>query len=111
MSGSSWNPDDALGQSVDWSAGIIPGTTTQADPNASGVAGSAGVMLGTGTGQAGVAPVTGGGGGMIGDGTTAVWDWLNRPFNTPMSAVDITLLVGMILIAILLWNLVLYHIR
>jgi hypothetical protein len=45
------------------------------------------------------------------DALSRVWAWLNRPFSTPMSPVDIGLLIGVILIAILFWNLLLYHIR
>lgn len=94
--------------SVDWSAGVLPGTTQNADPNAPGVAGSAGWAVGTGTGQLGVVPVTGGGSmGAVAE----VWSVLNRPFTGDMSSVDVFLLVGVILVAVVMWNLILFHIR
>jgi hypothetical protein len=105
MSGSMWSASD----NTDWSAGVLPGTTSQADPNAPGVAGSAGLAIGTGTGQAGVVPITGGASGM--GAVQEVWSVINRPFTTPMSAIDVFLLVGVILVAVVLWNLVLFHIR
>jgi hypothetical protein len=93
---------------VDYSAGILPGTTQQADPWQSGVAGSSGVSMGTGTGQNGSVPV---GDGMDGGFVAPVMDFLNKPFTTPLSKADVFLLVGTILIAVLLWNLILFHIR
>lgn len=110
MSGSMFDQGNDLATDVDWSAGIIPGTTSQADPGASGVAGSAGVAVGLGTGQQGISPVTGTGGGMNG-AVQHVWQWLNTPFTTPLDAVQITLIVGVVLVAAVIWNLVLYHIR
>ncbi len=108
MSGSMWNPTDALGAAVDWSAGTIPGTTSNADPGAAGVAGSAGLTLGTGTGQQGIVPVAGAGGmGAVQE----VWSLINHPFTTPLSAADVFLLVGVILVAVVAWNLILFHIR
>lgn len=99
-----------LAPPVDYSAGIIPGTTQQADPFAYGVAGSAGVSLGTGTGRLGVQHADAGGS-MGGNPFVAVWDWINRPFKTPLSPLDVAMLVGVILIAVIAWNFVLYHIR
>ena len=92
--------------------GILPGTTTQADPWAAGVAGSTGTALGTGTGAHGLQPASGliGGGGM-GDALNQVWSFLNTPFSSPMDATSLFLIVGTILIAIVVWNLLLYHIR
>src|SRR5277367_5552470 len=92
-------------------AGILPGTTTNADPNASGVAGSTGTMLGTGTGRFGLVPVAGLIGGGVGNALNEVWTWLNTPFTEPMDAATLFLIVGTILVAIIVWNLVLYHIR
>lgn len=40
-----------------------------------------------------------------------VTDWLHHPFATPLDTLDVFLLVGIVLIAIVAWNLVLYHIR
>jgi hypothetical protein len=90
------------------SGGILPGTTGQADPFAAGVAGLSGVSLGTGTGQQGHQTVGGNG---MGNPFVTVWKWLNTPFTTPLSPYDIALLVGIVLISIIAWNLVLYHIR
>jgi hypothetical protein len=90
-------------------AGIIPGTTGAADPfSAHPTAGESGIASGTGSGQHGFTLI---GGGSMSDALSRVWAWLNRPFSTPMSPVDIGLLIGVILIAILFWNLLLYHIR
>lgn len=36
---------------------------------------------------------------------------LRRPFDTPMSPLTVFLVVGAIIVSIVLWNLVLYHIR
>ena len=98
-----------LAPPVDYSAGILPGTTGQADPDAWGVAGSAGISLGTGTGQHGVEHVTMGAG--MANPFVAVWQWLNTPFKTPLAPGSIILLVGVILVSVLLWNMILYHIR
>jgi hypothetical protein len=45
------------------------------------------------------------------DAVNDVWEWLNTPFKQPMSAVGIFALVGSAIVAIFLWNLILYHIR
>lgn len=93
-------------------AGVLPGTTTQADPWAAGVAGSTGTVLGTGTGAHGLQPVTGlGEGSGMGGALNEVWTFLQTPFSSPMDATSLFLIVGTILIAIVVWNLVLYHIR
>ena len=94
---------------TDYSAGILPGTTFAADPSAGGVAGTSGVGLGTGTGQQGHAVIEGGG--MSGNPFVAVWSWLNKPLTTPLSPYDVFLLIGIILIAVIAWNMILYHIR
>lgn len=109
MSGFLSDASDQLGAEVDWSAGVLPGTTTQADPWQSGVAGSSGVSLGTGTGQQGQVPVEGAG--MDNGLVQPVLNFINKPFTTPLSKADVFLLVGTVLIAVLLWNLILYHIR
>jgi hypothetical protein len=91
--------------------GVLPGTTINVDPaSAFPVAGQAGVAAGTGTGAHGITPLTGGSGAMT-DALDQVWDWLNEPFTRPMSPTGIFLTVGAVLIAILIWNLILYHIR
>jgi hypothetical protein len=95
---------------IDYSAGILPGTTRQADPSMPGVAGATGVSLGTGTGSHGSVGVDTGDNTM-GEGIAAVVDWINRPFTTPMSKTDVFLLVGTVLFAIVAWNFILYHIR
>jgi hypothetical protein len=100
---------DTLAAEVDWTAGILPGTTSQADPWQSGLTGSSGIALGTGTGQQGQVPM--GGSGMGSGIVQPVLDFLNEPFTTPLSKADIFLLVGTILVAIILWNLILFHIR
>lgn len=90
--------------------GILPGTTGAVDADSAfPVAGDTGLASGTGTGQYGINPDLGGT--SMGDAISSVWDWLNKPFRTPMSPIDIGLLIGVIIIAILVWNLLLYHIR
>lgn len=96
-------------QPTDWTAGIAPGTTQNVSPNAPGIAGSAGTALGIGTGRFGFQTVAGDA--MDNNPFTAAWNWLNKPFTTPLSSAEIFLLVGVVLVAILLWNLILYHIR
>jgi hypothetical protein len=95
---------------TDWSGGIMEGTTQQADPTAAGVAGSSGLMLGTGTGQAGV-QLLDASGASNGNPFVAAWSFLNKPFKTPMTMTGVFLLVGTVIVAIVLWNLILYHIR
>lgn len=91
-------------------AGIVPGTTGNADwlP---GTTGTTGMMLGTGTGQQGIVPAMGTLGGTVGGAVQDVWHWLNEPFTTPLSFAGLFLIVGAVLVAIILWNLILYHIR
>lgn len=96
---------DALG-------GILPGTTGNLDPgSAANPAGSAGLALGTGTGMHGVIPMASNLGGGIANVITEFDDWLKTPFKTPMSPAGVFLLVGVILLAILGWNMVIYHVR
>lgn len=92
--------------------GVLPGTTGTVDPgSANKPTGSAGWALGSGTGQHGVIPVvqdiTGGVKSVVND----FWGWINKPFTTPMTPGSLTMIVGTIIVAILLWNLVLYHVR
>lgn len=91
-------------------AGIVPGTTGAVDPfSAHPTAGEAGTATGSGTGQHGLAPILSGG--TMADTVSGLWNWLNTPFQRPMSPVTIFAITGSILIAIVLWNLILYHIR
>lgn len=92
-------------------AGVLPGTTGFADQAMPGVAGSAGLVEGTGTGQHGVAPILGQIGGGVGTAFQSVWDWLNTPFKTPLRPTDIFLLIGIVIVGVILWNIFLYHIR
>ena len=102
---------DAYSEDVASQLGIMPGTTSNVDPSsAAPVAGATGLTLGTGTGQHGVVPQANGGGGML-DAFQDVWEWINRPFKYPMAPLDVFLLVGTVLVALILWNLILYHIR
>jgi hypothetical protein len=101
----------ALNPAVASSLGIMPGTTGNADPSSTmGIAGATGITLGTGTGQQGLLPQASGGGGMM-EAVQDVWQWLNTPFKSPMAPTDVFLLVGTVLVALILWNLILYHIR
>lgn len=98
--------------SLSASLGILPGTTINLDPSSAyPFAGSTGEAAGTGTGQHGVAPSLSSNGGGMGNGILSVWDWLNQPFQSPMSIVDVMLMVGVVIVSILLWNLILYHVR
>jgi hypothetical protein len=47
----------------------------------------------------------------MGNPFVAVWQWLNTPFSTPLSPASVAVLVGVILVSVIVWNLVLYHIR
>lgn len=93
--------------------GLAPGTTANLDiSSAYPFAGSTGIAAGTGTSQHGIAPLlSGGSGGTVSDAINGVWEWLNTPFNSQMSIVTVFGVVGAILVAIILWNLILYHVR
>lgn len=92
-----------------YSAGILPGTTVNADPDAPGVAGTSGSGLGTGTGRLGYQTIAGG---AVGNNPFVnAWKFVNEPITTPLSAVDVFVLIGTVLVSILLWNLILFHIR
>jgi hypothetical protein len=91
--------------------GVLPGTTGNVDPSSAWpIAGATGITAGTGTGQHGVTPMGNGNGGIT-DAFQDVWEWLNTPFRSPMAPTDIWLLVGVVIVSIILWNLILYHIR
>lgn len=92
--------------------GIAPGTTQQVDPSSAyPFAGSTGVASGTGTQQHGIAPLLSGTGGTVSNAINGVWEWLNTPFNSQVSIVTVFGYVGAIAVAIILWNLILYHVR
>ena len=92
--------------------GLLPGETMNADPSSAyPIAGSTGIAMGTGTSQHGIAPLLSGTGGTVSDGINSIWEWLNEPFNSRMSIVTVFGYVGAILIAIIAWNLLLYHVR
>jgi|SRR5262245_963493 len=92
--------------------GIMPGTTGQVDAySAFPIAGDTGVAKGQGTGQHGVSPVTETSNGAVANAFTDVWAWINRPFTHAMSPFDVFLLVGVVIVAAIAWNLILYHIR
>ena len=91
--------------------GVMSGTTSQVDQSSAWpIAGSTGVALGTGTSQHGITPLIGSGGSMSG-AINGVWAWLNKPFTTPFSPVTTFAAVGAVIVAILLWNMILYHVR
>ena len=93
---------------------FLPGTTVQADPSSAfPIAGDAGVAYGFGTGQQGISPSPGDDAGSMNpfNAIPMVFDWLNRPFKVPMSPVTLALAVGVVIVAIIFWNFILYHIR
>lgn len=97
---------------VAFDLGVLPGTTGNVDPSSAWpIAGQAGQAIGGGAGQYGFKPLATMGDGTVQDAVNSVWSWLNAPLSQPMSPTGIFLLVGTILIAIILWNLILYHIR
>jgi hypothetical protein len=109
MSGSIFTDDPAsVVPATNWFAGTIPGTTGNVDPNAQGIAGSSGIAYGTGTGQNGQVLAKGQ---TMGSGVTGIYEWLNAPFSTPLDPISVVLLVGIVLVAIIGWNFVLYHVR
>lgn len=93
--------------------GIMPGTTGNLDPSSAALpAGTAGVALGSGTGQHGTIPIQSSN---LGAGVTSAiqefWDWINEPFTTDMSPASVMILVGVVLVSIVAWNFILYHVR
>jgi hypothetical protein len=92
--------------------GVIPGTTINSDPSSAyPIAGSTGIASGTGTSQHGIAPLLGGTGGTVSDAINSIWEWLNTPFSQQMSIVTVFGYVGAVIVAIIAWNLLLYHVR
>lgn len=68
----------------------------------------AGYALGTGTGPHGIVVPSNPPTPM---GLGSVFSWLNKPFSTPLSATDLFLITGVIIVSIIAWNLILFHIR
>jgi hypothetical protein len=101
----------SLSPDVDWQAGVLPGTTQNADPSAAAVAGSFGAVAGSGTGRYGLLPLATGGTGTVGTAINDVWQWLNAPIKQPLAPASLALIVGIIIVAVIAWNLILYHIR
>lgn len=92
--------------------GVLPGTTGQVDPSSAyPIAGSTGIAVGTGTSQHGVAPMLGNGNGGVAGAIEDLWNWLQTPFTTSMSPTSVFLLVGIVVVSIIAWNFILYHIR
>lgn len=83
------------------------GTTGMLDPGTAGGAGSAGLSLGTGTGQQGTQTINTGNSNPF----VATYSWLQTPFTTPLSPWSVFLLVGVVIIAVIAWNMILYHVR
>lgn len=94
---------DELAPEMDWTAGLIPGTTQNLDP---ALAGGSGIASGSGTGQHGVSVMDD-----SGNPVGRLWGWLHQPFQTPLNTIDIVLLIGIVIVAFWLWALVLYHVR
>jgi hypothetical protein len=92
--------------------GVLPGTTGQVDPSSAyPFAGTTGIAAGTGTQQHGLAPSLSTSGGGITGAVESLWQWLNSPFTTPLDPVSVFLLVGTVIVAIIAWNFILFHIR
>lgn len=90
---------------------LLPGETYAVDPtSAFPIAGDSGMALGTGTGQHGITPLVGEAS-TVGEAINDTWNWLNKPFTAPMSPAGIALIVGAVLVSVILWNFILYHIR
>jgi len=90
----------------------MPGSTTNLDPSSTRwPAGTAGVALGTGTGQHGTVPVASNLGGGVSDAIDEFWNWLSEPFTGQLSPSGLFVLVGVVLISIIAWNFILFHVR
>jgi hypothetical protein len=73
-----------------------------APPNPSGIA------EGTGTGPHGVVAGSSSNNPL---GIGSVVQWLKEPFTTPLDPMSLFLIVGVILVSIIMWNFILFHIR
>ena len=72
---------------------------------------STGVAAGTGSGTHGYSPILTSGGVSVPQAVSNLWAWLNEPFKAPLSPVGLAMIVGALLVAVILWNFILYHIR
>jgi hypothetical protein len=103
MAGFSWDDSDTGGAAEAAGSAAILGF-----PGAATTAG--GIASGTGTGQHGIVPVA------SGNGTLASYfgqlqSWLAAPFMGAISPTGVFMLIGAIVISLIFWNLILYHIR
>lgn len=98
---------------LDSLGGVLPGTTGQLDPSSTAnPAGYAGVSLGTGTGQYGTIPMQSNlGGGTLTNAVSEFKDWIDTPFEQPMSPTGLFILVGVILVSVIAWNFIIFHVR
>ena len=93
--------------SLDWGSADAAGSLAILGiPGASPAAG--GVALGTGTGQNGFVPVASG---TDGSWLASLIQTLKEPFAAGMSPLAVFALIGVILVSIIAWNFILYHIR
>lgn len=101
------------GSWLDSLGGVLPGTTGNLDPSSTAnPAGYAGVSVGTGTGRFGTIPMQSNlGGGLVSDVFQEFKDWLDTPFKTPLDPMSLVIVVGVILVSIIAWNFVLFHVR
>lgn len=99
------------GVDSDYLGGVLPGTTGNLDPSTTNQpAGAAGLAVGTGTGRFGIVPLAAELGGDLGTVVNDFWDWLKTPFG-PISPLNLSIIVGVLFLAIFGWNLFLYHVR
>jgi len=77
----------------------------------SGIAPTGGIAQGTGTGRYGVVTTPTMGGGTIGSGIASVFSWINEPFTRPLNPGVLFLIVGVIILSIMAWNMILFHLR
>lgn len=101
------------GSWLDSLGGIMPGTTGQLDPSSTAnPAGYAGLSLGTGTGQYGTIPMqTPIGAGGVSGAVQEFKDWIDTPIKSPLSLTGLFILVGTVLVAVIAWNFVIFHVR
>jgi hypothetical protein len=92
--------------------GVLPGTTGQVDPSSAyPFAGTAGIASGTGTQQHGIAPALSSSGGGLMGAIEDLWNWVNAPLTSPMDPTTVFVLVGIVIISVIAWNFILYHVR
>jgi hypothetical protein len=98
--GSGWISDETAVASAAGDTAIL------GIPRASADAG--GLALGTGTGQQGNVPVASNDNGGFLD---SIFDWFTQPLVGNISPTGVFMLVGAVVISIIVWNLLLYHLR